>query len=131
MRTVDGGDTWEAYQNPGVSNTLQYRDVHAFDVDTVAAMSAGQGNESQIHLFNAKTQTWSVLFVMDNPNGFLDSISFWGARGLAYGDSVNAGKPYVLTTEDQGRSWAQINPQSMPDSVNGNIVWRTSPPPSH
>ena len=86
-------------------------------------MSAGQGNESQIHLLNAKTQIWSVLFVMDKPNGFLDSISFWGARGLAYGDSVDEGKPYILTTEDQGRSWAKTDPESLPDSVNGKIIW--------
>ena len=43
-----------------------------------------------------------VAFVMDHPDGFLDSISFWDkSNGLAYGDSFD-GKPYILKTEDGG-----------------------------
>ena len=45
-----------------------------------------------------------VAFVMDHPDGFLDSISFWDkSNGLAYGDSFDD-KPYILKTEDGGNS---------------------------
>ena len=68
-------------------------------------MSVGNGNESQIHLFSAQNG-WDFLevaFVMDHPDGFLDSIAFWDKlNGLAYGDSFD-GKPYILKTEDGGK----------------------------
>ena len=58
---------------------------------------------------------------MDHPKGFLDSIEFWddNLRGLAYGDSVDEGKPYLLRTEDEGESWSKISPDYLPASDKG------------
>ena len=53
LRTKNGGETWEKFQHPEIK-TFQYRDIHAFDENTVALMSVGTGNESQIHLFSAQ-----------------------------------------------------------------------------
>ena len=60
---------------------------------------------------------------MDNPQGFLDSINFWGSRGLAYGDSVDKGKPYILTTADRGESWTKVDPENLPDSPYGKLLF--------
>ena len=104
LRTKDGGQNWEKFQHPTIK-TFQYRDIHAFDQDNVVLMSVGNGNESQIHLYSAQTG-WDFLevaFVMDHPDGFLDSIAFWDkSNGLAYGDSFD-NKPYILKTDNGGK----------------------------
>jgi len=118
LRTKDGGQNWEKFQHPTIK-TFQYRDIHAFDQDNVVLMSVGNGNESQIHLYSAQTG-WDFLevaFVMDHPDGFLDSIAFWDkSNGLAYGDSFD-NKPYILKTDNGGHSWNRIDPSILPESL--------------
>ncbi len=117
LRTKDGGDAWELFSHPEI-DTFQYRDIHAFNDESVVLLSIGEGANSQIHLFS-ETKGWEVAFVMDHPKGFLNSIDFWDDQnGLAYGDSYD-GKPYLLKTEDGGRSWNRINPEVLPDAGEG------------
>ena len=117
MRTKDGGNSWELFSHPEI-DTFQYRDIHAFDEGSVVLLSIGEGANSQIHLFSA-SGGWKVAFVMDHPKGFLNSIDFWDDEiGLAYGDSFD-GKPYLMKTEDGGRTWDRIDPEVLPDAPEG------------
>ena len=50
-RTTDAGESWEAYRHPE-ADTLQFRDLHALNRDTVVLMSAGPGAASRIYLFS-------------------------------------------------------------------------------
>ena len=72
LRTQDGGKSWELFSHPEI-DTFQYRDIHAFDDESVALLSIGEGANSQIHLFS-ESNGWKVAYVMDHPKGFLNSI---------------------------------------------------------
>src|SRR5579863_5724378 len=47
LRTTDGGTTWIVRPIPDTS-TLDFRDVHGFDAQTAAVLSAGPGDLSRI-----------------------------------------------------------------------------------
>ena len=116
LRTQDGGESWEAFTHS--VDSLQFRDVHAFDRDNVLLMSAGIGAASGIYLFSAKTG-WEKTYTMPYDSGFLNTIEFWDHQtGLAFGDSFN-GQLFVLKTNDGGMHWTRINPSVLPAAGKG------------
>ncbi|MCY3612471.1 MAG: CehA/McbA family metallohydrolase [Gemmatimonadetes bacterium] len=118
LRTVDGGDKWERVPAPG-GDSLQFRDIHGFSSRTAIALTAGTGPASRIYRTADGGETWTLGFLMDAPEGFLDCLDFWdGERGFAYGDSFD-GAPYILLTEDGGRSWARVPADAMPQAGEG------------
>jgi photosystem II stability/assembly factor-like uncharacterized protein len=117
-RTLDAGATWQVFHHP--SDTLQFRDLHAFDANNLLLMSAGPGASSMIFLFHADSLKWTEAYVMSHPKGFLNSIALWddGSNGLAFGDSFE-GELFVLKTMDAGRSWKRIDPANLPPAQKG------------
>jgi photosystem II stability/assembly factor-like uncharacterized protein len=117
VRTIDGGVTWDVFQHP-TGDTLQFRDVHAFDAHNIVLMSAGSGPLSRI--FKVKDgKEWAETFVMQDSLGFLDCIDFWdGKRGIAYGDAID-NFPYILLTDDGGESWSRADKTQMPNAGKG------------
>ncbi len=117
MRTTDGGDTWDIFQHPRI-DTFQYRDIHALSGNEVILLAIGDGANSQIHRFSVSSG-WETAFVMDEEEGFLNSIAMWDdERGLAFGDSFD-GKPYLLETRNGGGSWTRIDGDRLPDAGEG------------
>lgn len=112
VRTTDGGQTWDVFQHP-TGDSLQFRDIHAFDANDIVLMSAGPGPQSRI--FKVKNgKEWQETFVMQDSLGFLDCISFWDdQRGVAYGDAIDK-HPYILLTEDGGNTWSRVPKSQMP-----------------
>ena len=47
-KTTDGGQSWTLFQK-GDEDSLQFRDVHAFDSSRILLMSAGPGSLSRIY----------------------------------------------------------------------------------
>ncbi len=118
LLTRDGGATWTDVAAPG-GDSLQFRDIHGFSSRTAVALTAGQGPVSRIYRTADGGATWTLRFLMDHPEGFLDCLDFWdGARGFAYGDSFD-GAPYVLVTTDGGRTWTRVSPDAMPPALPG------------
>ncbi|MFY0600426.1 MAG: hypothetical protein JXR03_12205 [Cyclobacteriaceae bacterium] len=116
-KTVDSGKTWEVFSHP--SDTLQFRDIHAFDESNAVLMSAGPGSSSRIYLFDGQTIEYKEAYVMPHPEGFLNTIEFWDNKnGLAFGDSFN-GQLFVLKTTDGGQTWSRINPSKLPPAGKG------------
>jgi photosystem II stability/assembly factor-like uncharacterized protein len=109
----DNGNTWKMAQVPG-GESLEFRDVHALSNTEVLLMSAGEGEKSQLWRSQDAGLNWRQVFLMDNPKGFLDCMSFWdNERGLVFGDSFD-GQSYVLMTEDAGQSWKRVDPEKLP-----------------
>ena len=116
-RTVNGGATWDVFQHR-TDDSLQFRDVHAFDESQIVLMSAGSGSLSRIFTVTDGV-TWQENFVMQDSFGFLDCMDFWDAeRGIAFGDSIDE-YPYILTTTDGGITWNRANTDHMPKAGKG------------
>ena len=67
-----------------------------------------------------------MLYVNQDPKGFLDAIAFWDAdHGLALGDPVD-GRFVILTTDDGGKTWKPIPPEGMPPALPGEGAFAAS-----
>jgi photosystem II stability/assembly factor-like uncharacterized protein len=109
---------WQAGTIPG-GEKLDFRDVFAVDAKTAYLMSIGKGNESRIYKTTDAGKTWSLQYSEQNPNAFLDCMTFWDARrGLVVGDAVD-GKAELLTTSDGGAHWTALRPESLPQAKAG------------
>lgn len=117
VRSIDQGSSWDLFQHP-TGDTLQFRDLHAFDDSKVILMSAGPGPLSRIFTFQTP-DFWQENFVMSDSLGFLDCIDFWDdKRGIAYGDAID-GFPYILLTKDGGYTWFRSDTTQMPKAGRG------------
>lgn len=115
--THNGGNDWELFMHP-TGDTLQFRDIYAINDKRAILLSAGPGPLSRIFTFEAP-DLWEENFVMKDSLGFLDCIDFWDEqRGIAYGDAIDQ-YPYILLTQDGGRSWQRTDTVNMPKAGNG------------
>lgn len=125
VRTTDGGATWSPGIVPG-ADSLQFRDVHAFDADTAFLLSIGNGSSSRIYLTEDGGATWSKVFQNDDPNAFFDCFSFWSRdRGFAFSDSYES-EFHLIQTNDGGASWSRIDPGAVPDAREGEGAFAAS-----
>jgi photosystem II stability/assembly factor-like uncharacterized protein len=124
LRTVNGGATWQNVSPPG-TNTLQFRDIEAFDANTALILSIGTGTDSRIYRTTDGGQTWTLVFVNTEPTAFYDCMAFFDRhRGLALSDPVN-GRFRILATEDGGRSWHVVDAE-MPPALPGEFAFAAS-----
>ena len=117
LRSTDSGRSWDLLPTPA-GDSLQYRDIHAFDDQRAVILSAGTGTDSRILWTDDGGGTWTTGFLMDHPEGFMDCLDIWDNRGFAYGDEVD-GVPYILRTEDGGKTWDRVAPEHLPEGRDG------------
>jgi photosystem II stability/assembly factor-like uncharacterized protein len=118
LRTVDGGLNWSARVGPG-ADTLQFRDIDAFDARTAYLMSAGPGPLSRIYRTDDGGDSWNLQFLNEHSEGFFDCMAFWDSRrGILYGDAIE-GTLFVLRTEDGGASWDRVPEEGLPIAQEG------------
>jgi len=125
LRTADGGLNWQDVSVPG-ADTLDFRDIHAFNENTAVAMSIGSGENSRLYRTSNGGATWDLVYQNSHENGFYDAIAFWDNNiGVLQGDPID-GKLFILLTDDGGRTWYEIDHQLMPDIADGEYAFAAS-----
>ena len=115
VRTLDGGSTWQAGRVAG-ADSLQFRDVAAFDANLAWLLAIGNGDQSRIYRTRDGGLSWTTQFVGSDRELFLDCIAFWDARrGLVIGDAAR-GEMVMLRTDDGGDHWTRVPPAQLPST---------------
>lgn len=105
VRTVDGGATWENVSIPG-TDTLQFRDIEAFDANTALVLSAGL--PAVIYKTTDGGKTWDQKYFSMVEGTFYDAMGFWDNKnGIAFGDAIDS-RLLILKTKDGGETWQEL-----------------------
>ena len=127
VKTVDGGEKWVAKQVQG-AESLDFRDVHAFDGRTAILMSAGEAEKGNAKIYRTENggETWQIVYQTTQKGIFFDGIDFWDANnGIVFSDPID-GKFVILKTKDGGKSWNPINPANIPENQKGEAAFAAS-----
>ncbi|MCF8277485.1 MAG: hypothetical protein K9J17_12195 [Flavobacteriales bacterium] len=108
LRMTDGME-WKSDTVAGFTH-LDFRDVHGFDANTALLMAAGE--EGRILRTEDGGISWTEVYTRLDSGIFLDGMDFRGNVGFCYGDPID-GKFVVLRSEDQGKTWKELDPSLM------------------
>lgn len=125
MRTTDGGVTWRVMTVPD-ADSLDFRDIDAFDDRRAYVLSIGNGSASRIYKTENGGRTWSLQFTNADTTAFYDCMGFWNAeRGMAVSDPVHR-RFRVLGTSDGGATWNELRPERIPPAIVGEAAFAAS-----
>lgn len=79
LRTTDGGKSWSDVSVPG-AQTLQFRDITAFDARRAVVMAAGSGSDSRLYVTEDGGATWQLAYENTDPAAFFDCMAFFNPR---------------------------------------------------
>jgi photosystem II stability/assembly factor-like uncharacterized protein len=125
VRTTDGGNNWIPARLPG-ADSLDIRDIEAFDASTAYALSIGPGTNSRIFKTSDGGSHWTLQFVGNDTSMFLDEFAFWDpTNGIVVGDAIN-GHMLILRTSDAGTHWKVLPPSAIPAALPGEGAFAAS-----
>ncbi|WP_353723097.1 YCF48-related protein [Dyadobacter sp. 676] len=127
LKTVDGGHTWTTYKVAG-ADSLDFRDIHAFDKQVAVAMSAGESEKDKAKIYRTEDggESWKLVYQTTQNGVFLDGIDFWDKnRGICLGDPTQ-GRLFILTTSDGGNSWQELPLDKRPVAEPGEACFAAS-----
>lgn len=127
LRTADGGATWKLDSIAG-RDSLDLRDIHAFDERSAVAISAGEAEKGQANILRTTDggATWTTVFSTTQKGVFFDAISFWDERnGIVMSDPVD-NKLFLLVTTDAGATWSRVDPSGLPEMLPGEAAFAAS-----
>ena len=127
LRTIDGGRTWKTNQVQG-AETLDFRDVHAFDANTAILMSAGEAEKGNAKFYRTIDggKSWEIVYQTTQKGIFFDGLDFWDKQnGMAFSDPID-GKFVILRTKDGGRTFLLINPVNIPTIQENEAAFAAS-----
>jgi photosystem II stability/assembly factor-like uncharacterized protein len=115
LRTIDGGETWETLVIVG-AESLDFRDIQAFDQNTAHVLSIGPGDQSRIYKTADGGRIWQRQFTNNDPKAFYDCFAFWDrTHGIAVSDSVDGKFPLIATSD--GMNWSPVVVKKMPGAL--------------
>ena len=121
IRTVDGGKKWDVIIVPG-AESLDFRDIEAFDAKTAYVLSIGNGESSRIYKTTDGGATWKLQFQNTNEKAFFDAIACWDRDNcIAMSDPVDGHYP-LISTNDGGTNWKPIVTNNMPAAKDGEAA---------
>lgn len=124
-RSADRGATWTVFNVPG-ADSLDFRDIEAFDASTAAVLSIGNGNDSRIYRTRDGGASWTLQFTNPDSAAFYDCFAFWSPdRGIAMSDPVD-GRFRILRTDDGGTTWMPLPYASSPEALQGEAGFAAS-----
>lgn len=116
IRTIDGGQSWEDVSVPE-SDTIQFRDIEAFDANTAIILSAGL--PAVIYKTTDGGQSWEQKHFSMKEGTFYDALDFWNENeGIAFGDAMD-GRLLILRTFDGGETWEELPYEQRPQALDG------------
>lgn len=116
LRTENGGETWVDVSVPG-ADSLQFRDIEAFSADNALVISSG--SPAKIYLTVDGGKNWKETYSNEHPQIFFDAMGFWDTQnGIAFSDAID-GHLVIITTNDGGNSWNEIDYSKLPQSPEG------------
>ena len=116
MKTVDGGATWQDVSVPQ-NDTIDFRDIEAFDENTAIVLSAGL--PAVIYKTSDGGENWEQKFFTMKEGTFYDAMDFWDENtGIAFGDAVD-GRLLILRTFDAGETWEELPYENRPQAIDG------------
>lgn len=105
LLTTNSGATWQQRNVPN-ADSLDFRDIEAFDSLTAYVLSAGE--DGRIYRTDDGGRTWHLRFRNEVKGAFFDCFDFFDRdHGLAMSDPVN-GRYLVIETDD-GNNWRAID----------------------
>lgn len=125
VRTTDGGITWRAAKVPG-ADSLDFRDVEAFDANTAYLLSIGAGRQSRIYKTHNGGRNWILQFTNSNAKAFFDAMAFWDQNhGIALSDPVD-GHFLLIRTSDGGKTWQEVPARNLPAALPNEAAFAAS-----
>lgn len=124
IKTVDGGKTWDVMTVTG-GETLDFRDIEAFDANTAYILSIGNGESSRIYKTTDGGKSWKMQFKNASEKAFFDAIACWDKnKCIAMSDPVD-GK-YVLIATSDGEIWKPLDTGKMPPTKDSEAAFAAS-----
>jgi len=75
LRSEDDGYMWQGCTVPPGAEKLDFRGIQAFDANVAIVMSSGPGDASRLYKTTDGCQSWKLLFVNPDKDGFWDAIA--------------------------------------------------------
>jgi photosystem II stability/assembly factor-like uncharacterized protein len=125
VRTTDGGTAWQAAKVPE-ADSLDFRDVEAFDANTAYLLSIGAGPQSRIYKTHNGGRNWILQFKNSNAKAFFDAMAFWDQNnGIALSDPVD-GHFLLIRTSDGGKTWQEVPARNLPAALPNEAAFAAS-----
>jgi photosystem II stability/assembly factor-like uncharacterized protein len=122
LTTTDGGQHWRTGVVPD-ADALDFRDVEAFDANTVYLLASGEGANSRVYKTTDAGLHWDLLLTNPDAKGFFDSLAFWDrSNAILVGDPVD-GHFVIFTTVDVGKTWQR---RPTPPALQGEGAFAAS-----
>jgi photosystem II stability/assembly factor-like uncharacterized protein len=121
LRSLDGGATWSARNVPD-ADSLDFRDIAAFDGERAYVLSAGE--DGRIYHTRDGGRTWTLQFQNTTKGAFFDCFDFWSENaGIAMSDPV--GGRFLLVQTNDGRTWQPVQ-AAQPAVLEGEAAFAAS-----
>ncbi|HYL86675.1 MAG TPA: hypothetical protein VE263_20790 [Candidatus Angelobacter sp.] len=124
LRSLDEGKTWQRLRIAD-GDTLDFRGIVAFDVQTAYVMSIGEGDKSRIYKTIDGGETWKLQYSGDRKEVFLDTIACLSEKEcMALGDPID--RKFLLLKTTDGEHWGPLPTDNMPAALPGEGAFAAS-----